>query len=230
MRVIAHRGASWERPENTVAALERAVEIGVDAVEVDLLLSKEGRLVVRHDDLIQHDNTWSYVHELTVEELKAIDLGGGERIPLFEEVFERFQDRCPLVLDIKAYGAAQRLVAFLRPRAAKEQVHVTSFLHSEIVTFGALCPDVARSIVMASLPIKFDQLFREVGTRQVSLFRGYLTQEVILKLQRSGIRVWAYPVNLPREAQAFARWGVDAIFTDDPATMRFLRAGDDLSR
>lgn len=225
MKVIAHRGASAERPENTLAAFTRAVEIGVDGLEADLLLSKDGRLVVRHDDLIQVEGTWRYVRELTFAELRAIDVGQGERMPSLEEFYERFAGRCRLVLDIKTFGTAEPLAAFLRARRAGAGVRVTSFLHEEVAQVGRRVPDVDRSITLSAMPIHFEGLFRDTDTQAVALFRGYLNERITQRLRDMGISVWAYPVNFPREAEAFAAWGVEAIYTDDPASMQPLRRG-----
>lgn len=223
MKIIAHRGASAERPENTLSSIERALEIGVDAVEVDLLLSKEGRLVVRHDDLILHRGRWHNVRELAWQELRQCDVGQGERIPLLEELFERVAGRSPLFLDLKTFGMAEPLARALQTYQAPEAIHVTSVLLTEISDFSRLCPEVERSIVLAAVPIRFDQLFEDSNTRQVSLFRGYLSQEIAARLREEGIRMRVYPVNLPQEAQRFRAWGVEAIFTDDPAGMQGLR-------
>jgi glycerophosphoryl diester phosphodiesterase len=227
MKIIAHRGASAERPENSMAAFERALEIGVDAIEADLLVSRDGRLVARHDDLIQKDGAWYYANELTFDELQEIDIGDGERIPSLEMVFERFYGRCTIVLDLKQYGMAELLTTFLKKRKVEHGVHVTSFLHSEIAEIGRLCPAVERSIALAAVPITFQVFFQDTKTHEVSLFRGYLNETITQRLRGMGIGVRAYPVNLLREAEVFAAWGIDAIFTDDPAAMQSLQNRSD---
>jgi len=131
MKLIAHRGASKERPENTLSAFKRALEIGVDWIETDLLATKDRRLVARHGDLIQKDGEWHYIKELTFEELRQIEVGEGERIPSLEMVFDLLKGRCPLMLDLKAFGLAEILVEFLSERKQDQQIHVTSFLHSD---------------------------------------------------------------------------------------------------
>jgi glycerophosphoryl diester phosphodiesterase len=227
MNIIAHRGASAERPENSMAAFERALEIGVDAIEADLLVTKDGRLVARHDDLIQKNGNWYYINELTFDELQEIDIGNGERVPSLEKVFDRFYGRCPIMLDLKQFGMAERLATFLKERKMEHGVHVTSFLHSEIAEIGGLYPGVERSIALAAMPITFDVFFQDTQTREVSLFRGYLNETIAQRLRNMGVRVRAYPVNLPREAAVFIQWGIDAIFTDDPAAMQSLRNHSD---
>lgn len=223
MKIIAHRGASAERPENTLSAFERALEIGVDAIETDLLVTKDNHLVTRHDDLIQKDGVWRYVRDLTLPELQSIDVGEGEKIPSLESVFECVRGRCPLVLELKSAGGAKWLANFLKRRAWNQEIHVTSFLLSELVSFAEMFPAIERSLTIPSLPAGADALLREAQTGHVSLHRSFLTEEEVRRLRREGIHVRVYTVNLPEEAQRFASWGVDAIFTDDPAVMQSLR-------
>lgn len=223
MRVIAHRGASAVRPENTLAAFEEAIRIGVDAIELDVHRSRDGRLVVLHDDLIQLGGEWRYVGELGYDELQRLDLGGGQRVPALDQVLDRMRPRCALVLEIKAFGLAEPLGALLRRHGLGPDLHVTSFLHEEVAEIGRLCPELARSITMAAMPIRFEPLLEDAGTSEVSLFRGYLNRDIASRLRERGVRIRAYPVNLPREAERMAEWGVDAIYTDDPAAMQSLR-------
>jgi len=179
---------------------------------------------VLHDDLVQLDGEWHYVGELSFDELRRLDLGDGERVPGLEAVLEQLRGRCPLMIEIKAFGLAQPLGAVLRRHGATSDVHVTSFLHEEVVEIGRHCPGIPRSIVLAAMPIRFETLMRDAGTDEVSLFRGYLNPDITARLRDHGVTVRAYPVNLPREAARMSEWGVAGIFTDDPAAMQSFRA------
>ncbi len=223
MKIIAHRGAKTEKPENTLAAFEQALKIGVDGIEADLLMTRDQRVIVRHDDLIQTPEGQRPVKELTLKELQQIDLGGGERIPTLEEFLKRFLGRSPITLDLKAAGMVPILLPLLSQLGALDKVHMTSFLHADILQIGQEIPESIRSIVFAAVPINYEPIVKEAAVRQVSLFRGYLTEETVRQLGAKGIRVWVYPVNVASEAKRFARWGVDAIFTDDPRAMLGLR-------
>jgi glycerophosphoryl diester phosphodiesterase len=209
MQIIAHRGASRDYPENTLRACDGALAIGVDMLEVDLLLSKDGRMVLRHDDCIQHQGQWHYVNELTLEELQRIDVGGGERIPCLEAFLERYYGQTTLVLDIKTFGMAQPLATLLTERRMTRGVHITSFLHEEVYQVHEQCPEVERSITLAAMPVSFLQIIQQSSARTINLFRGYLNHQTV--------QHWL------REAETFASWGVDAIFTSDPAAMQLLR-------
>jgi glycerophosphoryl diester phosphodiesterase len=222
MQIIAHRGANLEQPANTLAAFERALEIGVDALEADLLLTRDGQIVVCHDDYLQIEGQWQRVCDLTCDDLKHVDLGKGQAIPTLEQFLGRFEGRSKLMLDLKAFGLARPLADVLNKKKGLD-VHVTSFLHQEIVEIKQLCPEVERSIVLASMPIRFQTLFEDTHTNEVSLFRSYLNSEIVRRLVDHGILVRAYPVNHYKEAVSLSEWGVHAIFTDDPLKMQGLR-------
>ena len=223
MHVIAHRGAGIEVPENTFAAFEHALEIGVDGLEVDIQLTRDGKLVIRHDDLIAHKGDLRYVRELTFDELQAIDLGCGERMPSVEAFLDRFHGRCPLVLDIKAFGCAAVLERVLGGR--QKGLHVTSFLHQEIEILGKRCPEVERAITIKAIPVRFEDLLNASNTRAIAVFRGFLTEALARGLVGQGVALRAYPVNLLPEAKRFADWGVEAVYTDDPVALQPLRSG-----
>ena len=223
MKIIAHRGASAERPENTLSAFERAIEIGVDAIETDLLATRDRRIVVRHDDFVEKGDKRYYVRDLTFEELQGFNAGEGGRVPSLESVFESVRGRCPLILELKSSGLAEFLARFLRQHDFRQPIHVTSFLQSEVQQFAKEFPEIERSITLSALPDHYEALLQDCRTKQMSLHRGFLTEKLVRKLKAEGITVRVYTVNWSKEATLFESWGIDAIFTDDPAIMQVFR-------
>ncbi|MGH7411421.1 MAG: glycerophosphodiester phosphodiesterase family protein, partial [Candidatus Methylomirabilis sp.] len=139
---IAHRGASALAPENTMAAFEKAIELGADVIELDLHLTRDGELVVIHDDTLDRTTDGrGPVHGRSLEEIRRLDAGrwfgqafAGERIPTLSEVLDRFAGKIPLALEVKAGsaffpGIEERLVSALRHHSAVEQTAVASFDH-----------------------------------------------------------------------------------------------------
>src|SRR5438876_2738264 len=101
--VIAHRGASAERPENTLAAFARARRDGADGVELDVMRCGSGEVVVFHDDdLLRLGQRADWTREVPLAELRAIDLGGGERVPLLDEVLEALG---PMLVNVELKSA-----------------------------------------------------------------------------------------------------------------------------
>ncbi|RLG46262.1 MAG: glycerophosphodiester phosphodiesterase, partial [Thermoproteota archaeon] len=105
--VVGHRGASAYEPENTVRSIRRAFEMGADAVEVDARVSKDGHVVIIHDETVDRTtNGTGLVSELSLEEIRALDAGKGEKIPTLQEVLEEIRGKGCLFLEIKVDEAA----------------------------------------------------------------------------------------------------------------------------
>lgn len=137
-RIIAHRGASGYAPENTLAAFRRAETMGATEIEFDIQLSKDGKLVVIHDDTLDRFGfPGRAVVEMTLAELKSLDMGGwfdggefaGERIVTVSEIFDAFGEMFIYHAEIKApsQALADDLIALIESRGYRERVIVTSF-------------------------------------------------------------------------------------------------------
>ncbi|RPI48325.1 MAG: glycerophosphodiester phosphodiesterase [Betaproteobacteria bacterium] len=152
MLVVGHRGAPSRAPENTLASFEAAIAIGVDAIELDVHLSRDGHLVVIHDqNLARTTNGQGLVHEHTLAELRALDAGSwfgpsfaGERIPTFEEVLTGIGRRVPLQVEIKGKteGVVEATVAALSVHRLLDTSMITSFQLDCLPRVRALAPRV----------------------------------------------------------------------------------------
>ena len=140
VRIYAHRGASAELPENTMAAFRRAVELGVDALELDIHATRDGVLVVSHDpDGRRMAGVAERLADLTFAEAQRWDVGGGERLPRFEDVVTEFA-ALPLNVDLKR-DVADATVALLR-RMRRRGARLPRQLPG-----GARCAASARSAI-----------------------------------------------------------------------------------
>lgn len=224
MQIIAHRGYHVDYPENSMAAFDAALEIGADALETDVLVTKDRRLAVLHDDFIARKGEFAYVHELTFEELQSIDLGRGQRIPSLEEFYDRYQETLPLVLDLKMKQGFDVFLEFLKKRSI-ENIHLTSVMHEWIASAKEVFPQVSASLNIVSVLPGTAQWFRQAGIECASVFRGSLTPKALNELAGEGVRARVYTVNMLREAQHWADCGVEAIYSDNLKQMQPLRQG-----
>ncbi len=150
MLVVGHRGAPSRAPENTLASFEAALALGVDAIELDVHLSRDKHLVVIHDqNLTRTTNGQGLVHELSLAELTALDAGSwfapafaGERIPTFEEVLTRIGPHVPLQVEIKGRteGVTEATIAALRAHGLFDTAMLTSFHLDLLPRVRALVP------------------------------------------------------------------------------------------
>src|SRR5574337_1574840 len=163
---IAHRGAAALAPENTMAAFEKAVELGADAIELDLHVSRDGELVVIHDQTLDRTtNGHGPVHACNLQELRQLDAGrwfgesfAGQRIPTLAEVLDRFAGKVLLALEVKAGSAffldiEEKAIAVLRKYQAISQVAVASFDHYALLKLKELEPSLRTAALLVGRPV-----------------------------------------------------------------------------
>jgi glycerophosphoryl diester phosphodiesterase len=153
MIVVGHRGAPNKAPENTLASFEAAIAIGVDAIELDVHFSRDGRLVVIHDATLERTTDGvGPVHERSLAELKTLDAGGwfdprfaGERIPTFDEALDRIGRRTGLQVEIKGRsdGLVEATLAMLAARGLLDDAMITSFQLDWLPLVRSLAPNAA---------------------------------------------------------------------------------------
>ena len=231
MLKFAHRGASGYAPENTIAAMKKAVEKGAEAVEFDVQLSRDNRLVVIHDYKIDRTtNGKGYVMKKTLEELKKLDAGSwygeeyrGEMIPTLEEVIEELPDDILLNIEIKSFALdkrdiAKKVVEVVEEYGIEERVIITSFDHkllkrarkrSSRIKIGLLFSGRLRGIKDYG---KIDEL----NPWSIHPSQKYLDEEGIRELKGTGCRIYTYTVNSPERLKELREAGIDGIFSDYP--------------
>jgi len=221
VRIYAHRGASAELPENTMAAFRRAMELGADALELDIHATRDGVLVVSHDpDGRRMAGVAERLADLTYAESQLWDVGGGERLPRFEDVVSEFA-ALPLNVDLKR-GAADATVALLRRMGAEERVCLASFRRHTMQRVRALGyrgptalsrPEV---ITALSLPaaLRRGPLRCRANRAQlpVSLGRAW----IVARMKALGLAVDFWTVDDPAVARRLVAIGADGIMTNDP--------------
>jgi glycerophosphoryl diester phosphodiesterase len=239
--VYAHRGASKELPENTMRAFERAASLGVDAIETDVHLSRDGVVVVHHDDDgARMASIGRRVADQSFEELSRWDVGFGFRatdgeflrerfrIPRLSDVLEAFPSM-RFNLDLKRHDRrmAEEAVGLVRRHGAEGRVLLTSFDESTVRAVRALgyrgMTGLAQREVLRvlALPSATPKWLRPGGDRvQIPVGVGRLrlaTRGVIARLQRLGYAVDFWVVDEPSEVRRLEALGADGVMTDHPA-------------
>jgi glycerophosphoryl diester phosphodiesterase len=223
---IAHRGASAYAPENTLAAIVRAADLGADMVEVDLHASADGVLVVIHDaDLSQTTNGTGSVYCRSLAELKQLDAGGGERIPTAEEVVGCcLQHHLSIYFELKIGFAAHAIAALIGQYALHERAIVASFRPDWLAEVKACDGDIPTSVLFGSAHIDPVALARSAGAEYVHPCWEYLcaephrllTPEWVAAVRAARLGIISWHEERPSEIAALRRIGVDGICTNAP--------------
>lgn len=230
--VIAHRGASGHAPENTVAAFERAVQLGATFIETDLHLTRDARFVAIHDSTLERTtNGRGLVHEFTLAELKQLDAGHwfdrefmDERIPTLEQILE-FSRKHDVVfyLELKydsAWGMHHALVAALRGAESAARTVVISFDPATIRAVHQLDPSLMIGLLIEKNGGDFVRLAEQTGARQICAEASIVTPEFVMAAHRADLHVIAWTVNSTDGMRAMMAAGVDGIMTDFPDRLR----------
>jgi len=231
---IAHRGASGKglAPENTLAACERAIQLGVDALEIDVHATADGHIVVLHDASLDRTTSGKgLVRQLTLEQVRKADAGSwwgeafrGEKVPTLQEVLELARHRVLVLVEIKADGIAERTLQICADMRAEDQVVVQSFNPQTVHRIKLLDPGMPASLLIGKLPaspprLRARRLARQLlqtGANALSIWHASLTPAFFEELRKRGISVWAWTVDEEIVMRDLVLQGIQGIITNYP--------------
>ncbi|MFI1471895.1 glycerophosphodiester phosphodiesterase [Streptomyces wuyuanensis] len=216
---IGHRGVMGVEPENTLRSFVRAERAGMDAIELDLHLSKDGALVVMHDaDVDRTTDGTGPIAEKTLAELRELDAGQGERIPVFEEVLDAVS--APLQVEIKDAAAARVLADVMVKRDLVERIEVTSFQDDAVREITALVPGVRTGLIASRWGSDIVERAQAVGAPTLALNIRRLTLETVERAHDVGLRVIGWVVNTQDHLRLVRALELDGATTDFPEIRR----------
>ncbi|WXG42339.1 MAG: glycerophosphodiester phosphodiesterase family protein [Candidatus Freyarchaeum deiterrae] len=215
--LIAHRGASFYEPENTLKAIKRALDFGVDGVEIDVRSSIEGNIVVFHDDTVDRTtNGTGKLRDMSLLEIRSLDAGKGEKIPLLEEVLELVKGKALLVIELKIAGIEERVLEIVEKYDMLDNVLVTSFIHRSVKRVKELNPEVKTGVIFRGAPINPSRLALDAGAENLCAFHGYITWEMVEEVHEHGLKIYAWTVDEPPTIENLIMLGVDGVVTNKP--------------
>ncbi|MBL4848170.1 MAG: glycerophosphodiester phosphodiesterase [Planctomycetes bacterium] len=220
MKIMGHRGARHEAPENTLASIERALAAGAEGIEIDVHFSRCGRLVVIHDETLDRTtNGNGPVGALDLAELQALDAGEGQQIPTLDEVLLAVGDRAELFVELKAPGCEEAVVAAIRNRGRIESSYVISFVHPWLQTVGKLEPALRTGCLIYGRPADPAGLLRAAGASVLSMGIALVDGRLVEQCHEAGLQVCVWNCNEPSEVAGYAALGVDWLGTDVPTAV-----------
>ena len=232
VEVIAHRGAAGARPENTLAAVKKAIEDGADWVEIDVQETADGEVVVMHDsDFMKVSGNGLRIWDATMDDLAGIDIGSwydpayaSERVPTLKEVLDTARGRANVLVELKYYGhdidLEARTIAIIEAADMVDQIAIMSLKYPAVQKTLALRPDW-RVGVLAATSIGdltgLDGDFIAVNAVQAS-------PRLVNATHSAGKQIYVWTVNDPLQMSSMMSLGVDGIITDEPALAREVLA------
>lgn len=214
--VIAHRGGAELFFENTITAFKKAQELGVDAIECDVHLTKDGQLVILHDpDLNRVAGINRLVSSMTLEEVLEVELQGGERIPTLEQALKEVT--IPLVVELKHRNTIQELFRLLslHPEYTKKVI-VISFDHRPLLMLKEKFPEVITGALIVGFPVDPASVARSCKADMLSLYYEGTSKDYVDHCHNSGVKVSVWTPNSEKDIEDMIEAGVDAIASDRP--------------
>lgn len=234
MKVIAHRGASGEFPENTLLAFEQALVQGADGIELDVRYHHSGQFFLLHDnELNVISNGQGNFDHLSVAQLQQLDAGSGQQIPSLTQALKLINGRCQVNIELKSNASSPHDIAKLlmalqqQLDSAVEQYQfswshflISSFNHHLVAAQAKLLPPVATAALIASIPLGYSQFALDLAVCAINPSIDCLNQALVHDAHQRGLLVWVYTVDKQQDIANCYAMGVDAIFTNYPARSR----------
>lgn len=234
IRNIAHRGYSKIYPENTMLAFRKAIEAGCDAIELDVHQSRDGHIVIFHDDeLLRTTQVKGFIRDFTVEQLRSLDAGvlfkgqyDWSGIPTLEEYFSFIQDQqITSVIELKnnvfSYpDLEEKTIEMIRHYGLTEKVILCSFSQKSIAKCHRISPDIETALLTDYWLHKGGSIARSLGASYIHPRHLFLQPWVMREMKRAGVGIQPWTVDHPRRMRSLIAKGVSGIITNDPKLLR----------
>ena len=232
-KIFAHRGFSGKYPENTMLAFEKAVEIGVDGIAMDVHLTKDNVLVIIHDEDIKRTcDGEGLVRDMTYEELKKFDASatfrgvyGFSGIPTLREYFELVKDtdiitNIELKTGIFEYPTIeQRTIDMIREYGLEDKIILSSFNHFTVKRCEAIAPEIKRGFLSESWLIDYGKYTAAQNVQCCHPIHCNLSKEVVDEMHAAGCEINTWTVNEYADIERLSALGVDALIGNFPDRM-----------
>lgn len=227
--ITAHRGASADAPENTMAAFKKAIESMADCIELDVQMTADGELVVMHDtNVYRTTGVDAQVSDLTLAQIKQLDAGAyfgeeyvGERVPSLEEVLKFAKGKIDLNIEIKGNNSdtviADRVVEMIEKYDMTGDCVVTSFDYDIIKRVKELSDEIEAGYILS---VAYGDFYSMDDVDFFSMNASFLSKQIVDAIHNSGKQVYAWTVNNSTSIKNLTNKGVDNIITDEPLLAR----------
>ncbi len=222
MKIFAHRGVSGHYPENTLLAMQAAIDCGAYGIEIDVF-AHDGELIVIHDRQLKRTTKASgNIEDYTLAQLHELDAGQGQHIPTLWQVLQLTNNCCVLNIELKGHDTVDLLLELLQ-RARHDlgtdfaKLLISSFHHPLLQQVKQRQPELAVGALTACIPLDYCAFATELAAVSVHCDRAFVDELMVQDAHQRDLEVFVYTVNDQREALRLKALGVDGIFCNYPA-------------
>ncbi|MEH6513925.1 glycerophosphodiester phosphodiesterase [Maribacter arcticus] len=220
--IIGHRGAMGHETENTLPSIQKAMDLGVDMIEIDVFKLKSGEVVVFHDDTVDRlTNGPGSIEGYNIIELKKLIVNGGHQIPILQDVLKLIDNKVALNIELKGAGTADRVNFIMnyyinKKNWSPENFIISSFNWDELKEMRKLNPDVAIAVLTEENPIDAIPMAKELQAVAINPYFKKLDLDVANQIHGAGFKIYTWTVNEPEDIDAMKKLAVDGIITNFP--------------
>lgn len=224
--VIGHRGAMGHETENTLASVQKALDLGVDMIEIDVFKISSGELVVFHDQTVDRlTNGPGNIEEYNISDLSRLILDGGHKIPMLQDVLKLIDNKVVLNIELKGANTADKvnhtIDFYTKSRGwSPENFIISSFNWDELRVMRKLNKNVAIAVLTEDNPLDAIEVGKELNAVAINPYFKNLDADVAKKIKEAGFKIYTWTVNEPEDIVAMKNLGVDGIITNFPERIR----------
>lgn len=216
IEVIGHRGCKGLAPENTLLAFRKAIELKVDAIELDVRLTKDKKLVVIHDDSLERTtNGKGLVSKKTLKELKELDAGNGQKIPELDEVLKLCKGKTKIHIELKE-DTVDKVLSLIKKRKLNDSVVIISFNSSFLEKVKKEMPEIETGLIFAQKPLNLLQQIKEAKVNAIHPLTAITNKALVEFAHKNNLKIRPWTANNPKEMYRLKALNVDGIYTDYP--------------
>lgn len=221
MLIFAHRGASGVEPENTLRAIQAALDADVDGIEVDIH-EVDNKLFVIHDRWLHRTTTGNgQITHHKYDHLRSLDAGQGETIPTLDEVLSLVAGKCTINLELKGVSNTKLLFSYIDDAVNTSQLSVksiilSSFNHRLLYNIHQQRAEFAIGALTACYPLEYAKFAEQLNAYSVHLDVDFISQHFVEDAHQRGLKVFVYTVDELEDIETMKKLGVDGIFSNFP--------------
>ncbi|MFS4468618.1 glycerophosphodiester phosphodiesterase [Maribacter sp. 2210JD10-5] len=224
--VIGHRGAMGHETENTLASVQKALDLGIDMIEIDVFKIESGEIVVFHDETVDRlANSGGRIEEYNIFDLNKLILDGNHKIPMLQDVLKLIDNQVALNIELKGSNTSDR-VNFIMNYYIKEKgwsaenFLISSFNWDELKEMRKLNASVAIAVLTEDDPVDAIPIAQELNAVAINPYYKNLTRENNKIIKQAGLKIYPWTVNDEQAIMEMKRLGVDGIITNYPERIR----------
>jgi glycerophosphoryl diester phosphodiesterase len=216
MLKIGHRGARAYEPENTLRSFKKAIELGVDAVELDVRRTKDDEIVVIHDAEVDGTtNGKGSVSELTLKEINQLVTEKGEKIPTLEEAIDFLDKKVKILVELKETDIEDTVINLIQEKRLESNVIIVSFIEEALRRTRDLNDKIETGLIYVKHKNPISAALELRANYLLPLYR-FTHAADIQRAHENGLKVIVWTINKPEEVQEYVKKGVDGIASDKP--------------